>query len=331
MVLSDTGTLRIGQVRAQKSPMPEPGVGNTMEGATDALHREAKILWELRGTKGLPQFLSYSGRQGAETRLEMEYIQGKTLEELPSLSVEEAVICLRSLLETLQRVHQKGYAHLDVKPPNIMVTEVGPVLLDFGAALRFGEPVEAWSPMSSPPEVTRSYGALPDSGGALRPVSRPIAAPAIDTFSLGLSMKTKLCSVKLEGTGQRRVTTADVLFAKEWRALLPSSVKSSRAGENLLCLLEAMTANEPGERPSIETALKELDRIERTSERRRKRFVAQAISTLSRLSSRVRRGPQLRIRMSKKSRFSRKVARLLLALRVARPASAGTLALAEAK
>ena len=71
--------------------------------------------------------------------LVMEYIEGESLaaalEDGP-LSVSVAVTYARQLADGLERAHQAGIVHRDIKPGNVMLGESGAKLLDFGLAKR---------------------------------------------------------------------------------------------------------------------------------------------------------------------------------------------------
>lgn len=75
--------------------------------------------------------------------LVMEYIAGKTLEELvfPDRPLPEAIAIhyIRQVAAALQVVHQNGLLHRDVKPQNIMLRDgtQDVVLIDFGIAREF--------------------------------------------------------------------------------------------------------------------------------------------------------------------------------------------------
>lgn len=74
-----------------------------------------------------------------ETWLVMDRIHGQTFPgDLPLAPAERWTALLprlRSLLRTLEAMHQAGIVHRDLKPENILVTGAGePVLLDFGLA-----------------------------------------------------------------------------------------------------------------------------------------------------------------------------------------------------
>jgi len=75
--------------------------------------------------------------------LVMEFVEGHTLRELldhnPGLTVRQAVCIAIEVLEGLAAVHRVGLVHRDVKPSNLMITDVQrPAIriLDFGVAKR---------------------------------------------------------------------------------------------------------------------------------------------------------------------------------------------------
>jgi serine/threonine protein kinase/dipeptidyl aminopeptidase/acylaminoacyl peptidase len=77
------------------------------------------------------------GTQDGVDFLVMEYLEGETLQQrllhgaLPLKQVFEYGI---RIAEALDRAHQAGIAHRDLKPGNIMLTKSGAKLLDFGLA-----------------------------------------------------------------------------------------------------------------------------------------------------------------------------------------------------
>ena len=69
----------------------------------------------------------------------MEYEKGESLEEaykLNRLATEEDLLALLyPLMDGLERIHESGFVHRDIKPKNIYLRDDGrPVLLDFGSA-----------------------------------------------------------------------------------------------------------------------------------------------------------------------------------------------------
>jgi formylglycine-generating enzyme required for sulfatase activity/predicted Ser/Thr protein kinase len=78
---------------------------------------------------------------GHQKFLVMEYIEGKTLEDLLAekeddrLSFEEVLPVARQVADALDFAHQRNVLHRDLKPSNIMITAGGEAkLLDFGIA-----------------------------------------------------------------------------------------------------------------------------------------------------------------------------------------------------
>jgi eukaryotic-like serine/threonine-protein kinase len=69
--------------------------------------------------------------------LVMEYLQGQTLAQRllkGRLPIEQVLLYGCQIASALGHVHRHGFVHRDVKPSNVMLTETGAKLLDFGIA-----------------------------------------------------------------------------------------------------------------------------------------------------------------------------------------------------
>jgi serine/threonine protein kinase/formylglycine-generating enzyme required for sulfatase activity/cephalosporin-C deacetylase-like acetyl esterase len=83
------------------------------------------------------------GEDGARAFIAMEYLEGETLSARilrGPLSTADALKIATAVANALGTAHRKGIVHRDLKPGNIMLTESGAMLLDFGLA-KFETPV----------------------------------------------------------------------------------------------------------------------------------------------------------------------------------------------
>ena len=79
------------------------------------------------------------GQQGESAFIAMEYVEGKSLEDLASLErcmpLETVADFLDQICSGLDYAHERAIVHRDIKPANIMVTHDGVVkIADFGVA-----------------------------------------------------------------------------------------------------------------------------------------------------------------------------------------------------
>lgn len=70
----------------------------------------------------------------------MEYVDGKTLDEIEAPEMGQLVLIFTQVASALAHMHRRGVFHGDLKPANIMLTKDGRVkLIDFGTAWIRGE------------------------------------------------------------------------------------------------------------------------------------------------------------------------------------------------
>jgi serine/threonine protein kinase len=79
----------------------------------------------------------------ADLLMVMEFVRGETLERLSNrlgpLPPDRAAYLIDKILSALEHAHHAGIVHRDVKPANVMVTDVGSVkIMDFGIARMAG-------------------------------------------------------------------------------------------------------------------------------------------------------------------------------------------------
>ncbi|AGA30430.1 serine/threonine protein kinase [Singulisphaera acidiphila] len=70
----------------------------------------------------------------------MEYVDGKTLDELEAPAMDQLILVFNQVVSALTHMHRRGVYHGDLKPSNIMLSKTGQVkLIDFGTAWIKGE------------------------------------------------------------------------------------------------------------------------------------------------------------------------------------------------
>lgn len=111
-----------------------------------------------------------------------EFVEGRTLEqalrERGRLSLPEAKALLKQVCQALDFAHKHGVVHRDLKPGNIMLTEQGSKVMDFGISRHAREAIASISPAeSATAHGTPHYMAPEQQFGAVRKES--------DVYSLG--------------------------------------------------------------------------------------------------------------------------------------------------
>jgi serine/threonine-protein kinase len=104
--------------------------------AADRFLREIKLASQLNHPH-IARILD-SGERDWLIYYVMSYIEGATLRERldisPRLPLAETLRIAGDLLDALDHAHRQGIIHRDVKPANVVLSEHGAVLLDFGIA-----------------------------------------------------------------------------------------------------------------------------------------------------------------------------------------------------
>lgn len=101
----------------------------------ERFRREAKIVARLNHPS-IVQVFDWLEEQG-ENWLVMELVDGASLREVASqgtLSMRQLVVCALGIAQGLEAAHRAGIIHRDLKLSNVMLTEEGVKILDFGIA-----------------------------------------------------------------------------------------------------------------------------------------------------------------------------------------------------
>jgi len=167
----------------------------------------------------------------------MPYYQGPTLKaaltKLGRLPTESEVrTWLMPLLDALEVLHKEHCYHRDIAPDNILLTEHGPLLLDFGAARRvIGDLTHALTAMLKPGFAPiEQYGDMPG-------ISQ---GPWTDIFALASVLYAAI-------SGGRTVASVERLLNDGLRPL--STVAAGRCGNAFLAAIDVALAIHPKDRP----------------------------------------------------------------------------------
>lgn len=174
------------------------------------------------------------GTQDGVDFLIMEYLEGETLQQrllrgaLPAKQVFEYGI---QVAEALDRAHQAGIAHRDLKPGNIMLTKSGAKLLDFGLAkpvaalvARVGEtgsltpstPTLTLASVTSQPDPLTQQGKVMGTFQYVAPevLQGKDADARSDIFALG-AVLFEMISGKPAFTGKSQLSVMTAILEKE--------------------------------------------------------------------------------------------------------------------
>ena len=101
---------------------------------------EARRLAKFRSEQGVVSVLDYF-KENKTAYIVMEYIEGVTLRKYLNMlnvhmQLDELLVLLKPLMETLEKIHKANIVHRDISPDNIMIRKDRKkiYLIDFGSA-----------------------------------------------------------------------------------------------------------------------------------------------------------------------------------------------------
>ncbi|MCM1452749.1 MAG: serine/threonine protein kinase, partial [Clostridium sp.] len=150
---------------------------------------EARTLFRYSGMEGVVKVTDVF-EENATSYFVMDYIDGQSLHSIIKangpLREGEALRIIREVGQALQRVHDHGCLHLDIKPDNIMLAKNGhPVLIDFGVSKQYS--LEDGCNTSTLMGCTPGYAPLEQMRGNVRTF-----LAATDVYALAATLYTLL-------------------------------------------------------------------------------------------------------------------------------------------
>jgi serine/threonine-protein kinase len=201
------------------------------ERARTMLVAEAEILDRVQHSSVPLRMDLFSDRKNYY--LVMDYIEGDTFEQL---IFEKGVIFDESdcaawglkILQAVAHIHHRGYVHLDLRLPNIVVRDGSVYILDFGLARKIGDHHEEQAPQS---------GKLP---------YRHLAEPTTDLAAIGHLMLYLLYSTfevsDNDSLNEERSWEEELCISQELRMMLR---KLLQLDEPFATAVEAIEALQP--------------------------------------------------------------------------------------
>jgi serine/threonine-protein kinase len=110
-----------------------------------------------------------------ELLLSMEYFDGQSLEDSPTLSLIDVLLVFRMVADGLNAMHRESFVHCDIKPNNVLLSKAGVIrIIDLGQSCRIGT-------------IKQRIQGTPDYI-APEQVQRKPLGPKTDVFNLGATM-----------------------------------------------------------------------------------------------------------------------------------------------
>jgi serine/threonine protein kinase len=182
-----------------------------------------------------------------KAHLLIEYVNGKTLDQVPPLSLPKLVRVFEQIAAGLAHMHHQGVLHADMKPNNVMLSRSGEVkVIDYGLAWVKGQ---AKQRLQGTPEYM-----------APETAKRKLVNERTDIFNFGATMY-RLVTFRLPPP---TVVEEDMKLDGElWeRQLKPANEYNAAAPKELVDLIHRCLSFEALKRPErISEVQGELDRI----------------------------------------------------------------------
>ncbi|MHC5064695.1 MAG: serine/threonine protein kinase [Planctomycetota bacterium] len=152
--------------------------------------REVEVVSSL-AHPGIVKLIDCGEARDGRPFLSMDLVEGLPFDEFArGRSVDEILLCMAAVAETVQHAHQRGVIHRDLKPSNLRIDGEGrPLLLDFGLAKPLAENMRSEL-------VSRSglfLGSLPWASPEQLGSDAAAVDARSDVYALGVMLYEALC------------------------------------------------------------------------------------------------------------------------------------------
>lgn len=209
-------------------------------------HPNIREIIDLKGDGGF----GFLKKPGKDLALVMEMIDAPSLEDLlqkdqADFSITEWISIFRDVASALVHIHDKGYAHADMKPNNILWDEKHTKVIDLG---------QAWKIGSTKPRMSGTAGFVAPE----QPFVQPITAQT-DVFNFGATMYRLLRGKFAPQTVQKKYPKDFQLPEELIGEPTPLSQWNPQIPEKLSDLVLNCLELEPARRKYMTYVLKQLE------------------------------------------------------------------------
>jgi eukaryotic-like serine/threonine-protein kinase len=210
--------------KAEDTQLGRPVALKSLPPETKDQGRLARFLREARAASALnhPNIVTIHDlvSDGGEQFLVMEYVEGRTLEQMihgRGIPLGESLRIATQIADALSAAHGAGIVHRDLKPGNVMVTPSGAVkLLDFGLAKL--QERESVADDATRTNAQTEEGAIVGTASYMAPeqaAGRPVDART-DIFSFG-ALLYEMITGRRAFEGDSKISTLAAVLEKEPR------------------------------------------------------------------------------------------------------------------
>jgi len=220
-------------------------------------HRNIRDIVDMRGDQGFKiGGVGLLKKPGKDLGLVMEMIDAPSLEDLLQkgelrFSVPEWITIFRDVASALVHIHEKGYAHADMKPNNILWDRNHTKVIDLG---------QAWKIGSTKPRMSGTAGYVAPE----QPLIEPITAQT-DVFNFAATMYRLLRGKFAPQTVQKRYSRDFQLPEELIGDTAPLHRFNPQIPERLSDLILNCLELEPAKRKYMTYVLKQLDSMQPVS------------------------------------------------------------------